>query len=158
MLRTAAKLGAVYIFLYTKYRSTFYHILIWSFGHNCIIDWPGKPQGNCFEFFLSKGNIFAHAGKYQLFGEHYRLYSHSFTRISNIVLEFKMCINSNTVECHFDLPPGFYVMCVNYTLKHCALYRKSIYVNLYVSFSAHFCKATPEIPAWTVLYEFTGYL
>ena len=39
-----------------------YHILIWSFGHICIIDW--SFEGNCFEFFLSKGNIFVHAGKY----------------------------------------------------------------------------------------------
>ena len=79
----------------------FHHILIWSFGHICIIDWPF--EGNCFEFFLPKGNIFAHAGKYQLFGEHYRSFSHSFTRISKIVLEIKMCFSSNTVECHFDL-------------------------------------------------------
>ena len=64
------------------------------------------------------GNILAHAGKYQLFGEHYRLFSHSFTRISKIVLEFKMCFNSNTIECHLDLPPGFYVICVKNTLKH----------------------------------------
>ena len=79
----------------------FYHILIWSFGHICIIDWPF--EGNCFKFLLSKGNIFAHAGKYQLFGEHYRLFSHSFTWISKIVLEIKMCFSSNTVKCHFDL-------------------------------------------------------
>ena len=45
-------------------------------------------EGDCFEFFLSKGNIFAHAGKYQLFGEHYRLFSQSFTRISKIDLKF----------------------------------------------------------------------
>ena len=105
VLRTAAKLGTVYIFLDTKSHLTFYHILIWSFGHNCIIDWPF--DGNCFEFFLSKGNIFAYGGKYQLFGEHCRSFSYSFTQISNIVLEFRMCFNSNTVECHFDLPPGF---------------------------------------------------
>ena len=45
--------------------------------------------------------MFAHAGKYQLFGEpySYRLFSHSLTRISKIVLELKMCFNSNTVEC-----------------------------------------------------------
>ena len=42
ILRTAAKLGIVYIFLGTKSHLKFYHILIWSFGHNCIIDWPGK--------------------------------------------------------------------------------------------------------------------
>ena len=29
-----------------------------------------------------------------------------------------MCFNSNTVECHFDLPLGLYVICVNCTLKH----------------------------------------
>ena len=39
--------------------------------------WKTHFEGNCFQFFLSKGNIFAHAGKYQLFGEHYRLFSHS---------------------------------------------------------------------------------
>ena len=50
-------------------------------------------EGNCFEFFLSKGNIFAHADKYQLFGEHYILFRHLFTRISKIVLEYKMCFN-----------------------------------------------------------------
>ena len=83
--------------------------------------WKTSFEGNCFEFFLSKGNIFAHAGKYQLFGEHYRLFSQSFTRISKIDLEFKMCFDSNTIECHFDLPPGFYVICVKYTLKHRAL-------------------------------------
>ena len=42
ILKTAVKLGIVYIFLGTKSHLTFYHILIWSFGHNCIIDWPGK--------------------------------------------------------------------------------------------------------------------
>ena len=80
-------------------------------------------QGSCFEFFPSKGNIFAHARKYQLFGEPYRLFSLTFTRIciSKIVLGLNMCFNSNTVECHFDLPPGFYVMYVEYTLKHRAL-------------------------------------
>ena len=75
-------------------------------------------EGNCFEFFLSNGNTFAHAGKYKLFGEHYRLFSHSFTWTSKIVLEFKMCFNSITVECHFNLPPGFYVTCIKYTVKH----------------------------------------
>ena len=55
-------------------------------------------DGNCFEFFLSKGNTIAYfAGKYQLFGEHYRLFSHSFTLMSKNVLESKMCFNSNTV-------------------------------------------------------------
>ena len=34
ILSTAAKPGAVYIFLYAKYK--------WPFGHNYIIDWPGK--------------------------------------------------------------------------------------------------------------------
>ena len=109
----------------------FYHILIWSFGHIFIIDWPF--EGNCFEFIFSKGSIFAHAGKYQ---EHYRLFTHSFTRISKIVLEFKMCFSSNIVECHFDLSPGFYVICVNYTLKHRALSRTHISLNLYMSFFA----------------------
>ena len=71
--------------------------------------------------FSLKGNIFAHAGKYQLFGEHYRLFSHLFTRKSKIVLEFKMSFNCNTVKCHFDLPPGFYLICVKYTLRHRAL-------------------------------------
>ena len=119
ILRTAAKLGIVYIFLGTKSHLTFYHILIWSFGHNCIIDWPGKTpfEGNCFELFLSQGNIFAHAGKYQLFGEPYRLFSHSLTRIWKIVLELKMCFNGNTVECHFGLPPGF----ASYTFWNIAL-------------------------------------
>ena len=136
----------------------FYHILIWSFGHNHVfyrLAWKTPFEGNCFGFFLSKGNIFAHAGKYQLYGEHYRLFSHSFTWISKIVLEFNMCFNSNTVECHFDLFPGFYVICVKYTLK----YRKGENVFL-ITFAGHslpkihFRKATPEIPAWTMLYEF----
>ena len=95
-------------------------MIVWSHLYYRLT-WKTPFQGNCFELFLSKGNTFAHAGKYQLFGEHYRLFSDSFTRISNIILEFNMCINSNTVECHFDLPPGFYVICVNYTLKHRAL-------------------------------------
>ena len=97
--------------------------MIWSFGHNCAIDRPF--EGNCFEFIISKGNMFAHAGKYQMFGEHYRLFSHSFKRISKIALEFKIGFNSKTVECHFDLPPGFYVIYVNYALKHRALLKKT---------------------------------
>ena len=75
---------------------SFYHILIWSFGHNWLA-WKTPFEGNWFELFLSKGNVFAHAGKYQLFGEHHRLFSHSFTRISKIVSECKMYFNSNTV-------------------------------------------------------------
>ena len=47
-----------------------------------------------------------------------------------------MCFSSNIVECHFDLPPGFYVICVNYTLKHSALSRNRISLNLYMSFFA----------------------
>ena len=133
----------------------FYHILVWSFGHICIIAWPF--EGNCFELFFSKGNIFAHAGKW--FDEHYRLFSHSFTRISKLVLEFKMCFSSETVEFHFNLPAGFYVICVNYTLKHRALSRNRISLNLYMSFSAQntLSQNDLEIPAWTMLYELKGF-
>ena len=91
-------------------------MIVWSQLYYRLA-WKTSFEGSCFELFLSKGNIFAHAGKYQLFGEHYRLFSHSFTRISKIDLEFKMWFNSNTTEFHFDLPPGFYVICVKYTRR-----------------------------------------
>ena len=123
ILRTASKLGTVYIFLDTKSHLTFLpylDMIVWSQLYYRLA-WKTPFEGSCFEFFLSLGNIFAHARKYQLFGEPYRLFSLSFTRISNIVLWLNMCFNSNTVECHFDLPPGFYVMYVKYTLKHRAL-------------------------------------
>ena len=128
-------------------------LLVWSFDHICIIDWPFEI--NCFEFFLSKGNIFVHAGKYQLFGEHYRLFSHSFTRISKIVLEIKMCFSGNTVECHFDL--------CNFRQLHSKTSRFIKKNNVFLSTCTfhslskiHCHKTTPEIPAWTMLYEFKG--
>ena len=125
ILRTAAKHVTVYIFLDTKSHLTFLpylDMIVWSQLYYRLA-WKMPFEGSCFEFFLSKRNIFAHARKYQLFGEPYRLFSRSFTRISNIVLGLKTCFNSNrpTVECHFDLPPGFYVIYVKYTLKHRAL-------------------------------------
>ena len=122
ILRTVAQLGTVHSFLDTKSHLTcltYVDMIVWSQLWYRLA-WKTPFEGTCFEFFLSKGNIFAHAGKYQLFGEHYRLFGHSFTRISKLVLEFKMCFNSNTVESHFDWLPGFYLICVKYTLKHCA--------------------------------------
>ena len=95
-------------------------MIVWSQLYYKLA-WKTPFEGSCFEFFPSKGTIFAHARKYQFFGELYRLFSLSFTRISKIVLGLNMCFNSNTVECHFDLPPRFYVMYVKYTLKHRAL-------------------------------------
>ena len=83
----------------------FYHILIWSFGHICIIDWPF--EGNYFELFLSKGNIFAHVGKYQLFGEIIQPF------IYTNIKDCQISILSNAIS--------IYVICVNYTLKHRAL-------------------------------------
>ena len=118
ILRTAAKLGNVYIFLDTKSHLTFLpylDVIVWYYR----LARKTPFEGNCFEFFLSKDNIFAHACKYQLFVESDRLFNHSFTRMSKIVLGLKMCLN--TVECHFDLLPGFCVIYVKYTLKHRAL-------------------------------------
>ena len=81
-------------------------MIVWSQLYYRLA-WKTHSEGNCFECFLSKINIFAHADKYQMFGEPYRFSSHSFTPISNIVLILKMGFNSNAVECHFDLFPGF---------------------------------------------------
>ena len=124
----------MYIFRGTKSHLTVYHILIWSFGLSCIIDWPGKRllRGNCFEFFLSKGSFFAHAGKYQLFGEPYRLFSHSLTRISKIVLELKCALTamlSNAISVH---PPDFHQI----HSETSRFERKRISLNLYISLSA----------------------
>ena len=122
ILTTAAKLGTVIIFLDTKSHLTFFSYLdmsVWSQLYDRLV-WETPFDSNCFEFFVSTGNIFSHAGIYQLFCETFRLFRHSFTRISKIVLGLKMCFNSNTVECHFDLLLGYYIICVKYTVKHCA--------------------------------------
>ena len=95
-------------------------MIVWSQLYYRLA-WKTSFDGSCFEFYLSKGNIFAHAGKYQLFGEHYRVFSQPFSRISKIDLEFEICFDNNIIECYFDLPPGFYVIFVKYTLKHRAL-------------------------------------
>ena len=89
-----------------------------------------------------------------IFGEHYRLFSHSFTRISKIVLEIKMCFRSNTVECHFDL--------CNLRQLHSKTSRfiKNVFLltcTCHYLAKIHCHQTTPEIPAWTMLYEFKGF-
>ena len=81
ILRTAAKLGIVYIFLETKSHLTFLpylDMIVWSQLYYRLA-WKTPFEENCFEFFLPKCSMFAHTGKYQLFGEHYRLFGHSYT-------------------------------------------------------------------------------
>ena len=83
ILRTAAKLGTVDIFLDTKSHLTslpYLDMIVWSQLYYRLT-WKTPFEGNYLEFFFSKSNPFAHAGNYQLFGEHYRLFSHSFTQI-----------------------------------------------------------------------------
>ena len=50
-------------------------MIVWSQLYYRLA-WKTPFEGNGFEFFLSKGNISENADKYQLFGEHYRLFSH----------------------------------------------------------------------------------
>ena len=103
ILRTAAKLGTVYIFLDTKSHLTFLpnlDMIVWSQLYYRLA-WKTPFEGSCFEFFLSKGNNFANARKYQLFGEPFRLFSLSFTQISKIVLWLKcalIAILSNSIS------------------------------------------------------------
>ena len=104
ILKTAAKLGTVYILLYTKYHLTFLpylDMIVWSQLYYRLA-WKTHFEDNCFELFLSRDNISLHLqANTNLVGEHYRLFSHSFTRLSKIVLEFKcalMAILSNTIS------------------------------------------------------------
>ena len=119
--------------------------MIWLFGHNCIIDWPGKCllraiALNSFSLRVASLHMLANINCMV------NIIDYSAIHLCRYQFFFYMCFNINTVECHFNLLPRFYTICVKYTLKYCTLWRKRISLNLHMSFSTQntFLQSNPR--------------